>query len=119
MQQLLYLETILKLSGGAVLLLVPLTACRLFGLPKPPSGLWPRLLGSVLVGLAGATYLEGATDVRGLGMAGLAIINFVAVVAILTLLALGAAGTTRRAKSTLALLALVLLVLGLLELAQV
>ncbi len=118
MQQLLFIETVLKLAGGLVLLLLPLTACSVFGLPKPQSGLWPRLLGAVLVGLAGATYIEGATEAHGLGMAGSGIINAVAATAILAMLALGAAGTSRRGRFILALLALALLFLCLLEIAQ-
>jgi hypothetical protein len=118
-QQLLYIETILKLAGGLVLLLLPLTACSVFGLPKPQSGLWPRLLGSVLVGLAGATYIEGATQARGLGMAGCVIINMVAVAVILTLLTLGAAGSSRRGRGILALLSLLLFFLSFLELGQI
>ena len=118
MQQLLFIETVLKLSGGLVLLLIPLTACRIFGLPKPQTGLWPRLLGAVLVGLAGATYIEGASGKHGLGMAGACIINAVAAFVILTLLALDAAGNTQRGRLILALLAVALLVLCLLELAQ-
>jgi hypothetical protein len=117
-QQLLFIETVLKLSGGLVLLLLPLTACGVFGLPKPQTGLWPRLLGAVLIGLAGATYVEGATGQHGLGMAGCCIINVVAALVILTLLALDAAGNTQRGKLILALLAVALLMLCVLELAQ-
>ncbi len=119
MQQLLYIETILKFSGGLVLLLLPLTACSVFGLPKPQSGLWPRLLGTVLIGIAGATYIEGATGTHGLGMAGCLVINMVAVASILTLLTFGAAGKSRRARGILALLALALLLLSFLELGQI
>ncbi|MBU1211501.1 MAG: hypothetical protein KJ587_09540 [Alphaproteobacteria bacterium] len=119
MQQLLYIETILKLSGGLVLLLLPLTACSIFGLPKPQTGLWPRLLGAVLIGIAGATYVEGATTVHGLGMAGCVVINMVAVAVILTLLILGAAGSAHRGRWILALLALGLSGLSFLELGQI
>lgn len=117
-QQLLFIETVLKLSGGVVLLLLPLTACHLLGLPKPQSGIWPRLLGSVLVGLAAATYLEGATTIHALGIAGCAVINIVAVAVIVTLLILGGAGKSRRARLVLGLLAVVLTLLSLLEIAQ-
>ncbi len=119
MQQLLFLETVLKLSGAVVLLFLPLTACSVLGLPKPQSGLWPRLLGSVLAGIAGATYIEGSSSEHGLGIAGCAVINIVAVAVILTLLVLGAVGKTRRARWSLGLLAVLLSVLSLLELAQV
>ncbi|MEQ8822808.1 MAG: ABC transporter permease [Filomicrobium sp.] len=119
MQQLLYIETVLKLTGGLVLVFMPLMACRVLGLPRPKSGLWPRLLGAVLLGLAGATYIEGGTELRGLGMAGCAIINLVSVIVILSLIALDGAGVTRRAKASMALLSVTLMVLGILEIAQI
>ncbi len=120
MQQLLWVETLLKGSGGLVLLLLPLTAAHLLGLSKPPSGLWPRLLGSVLLGLAAATYIEGATGAsRGLGIAGCAAINLIAAGAILSMLVLGGAASTVRGRAILALLAGLLVLLSLFEIANV
>ncbi|MCH9808044.1 MAG: hypothetical protein K0U74_09945 [Alphaproteobacteria bacterium] len=115
----MFLETVLKLGGGGVLLLLPLSACHILGLPKPQSGFWPRLLGSVLVGIGGATYIEGATPTHGLGMAGCALINIVAVAVIVSMLILGGIGKTRRARWVFSLLAVLLGVLGLAELTQI
>ena len=76
LQQLLWIETLLKLAGGLSLLLAPVTVIRLFGLPASNAALWPRLLGAVLVGLSAATYIEGAwPGSRGLGLAGCIVIN--------------------------------------------
>lgn len=116
MQQLIWLETLLKASGGAVLLLAPLTACRVLGLPRPPTGLWPRLLGAVLVGVAAASYAEGA-GWSGLGLAGSVLINFVAAGAIFALLVLGSPAPTRRGRIALSALAGSLAFIALVELA--
>jgi len=106
----------LKLSGGLVLLFAPLTAAHVFGLPKPQTGLWPRLLGAVLMGLAGATYLE-AVKHDGLSMAGCVVINLLASAVIISLLALGAAAPSRRGRAVLGLLAVLLAGLALFEIA--
>ena len=79
MLQLLWIETLLKLVFGLVLASVPLTAAHLFGLSRPDSGFWPRLLGGVLIGLAGATFLEGwVKNAHGLGLGGCLVINLAA-----------------------------------------
>jgi hypothetical protein len=117
--QLLWIETLLKLAGGAVLVLAPLTAIKLLGLPPTATGFWPRVLGGVLIGISAATYIEGAWDgARGLGVAGLVVIN-ISSAAILALTALfGGGAPTRRGSSTLWTLAVLLLVLALFEIAH-
>ncbi len=64
LEQLLFLELLLKLSGGLVLLLVPLAACRVLGLPRPDHGIWPRLLGVVLIGIGGSALHRGRFEER-------------------------------------------------------
>lgn len=118
MQQLLFIETVLKLSGGLVLTFAPLTAAHVFGLSKPQSGLWPRLLGAVLIGLAGATYLE-AVKHDGLSMAGCAVINLAASAVIFSLLLLGAGATSWRGRVVLGLLVVLLAGLSLFEIAYI
>ncbi|MEO1207154.1 MAG: ABC transporter permease [Pseudomonadota bacterium] len=120
MQQLLFLEMVLKLSAGCVLVLLPLTASRVLGLPKPERGVWHRLLGSVLIGLAGAIYLEGRLPgSSGLGLAGLVVINLSAVAVVFSSLVLNLGASTGRGRSILALTAVLLLVLSILEIAHV
>lgn len=120
MQQLLYLEFLLKLSGGILLLVFPHTTARALGLPKPPHGLWQRLLGALLVGLAGAIYLEGSLPgASGLGLAGLVVINLAGAAAMLSSLILGLGAQTARGRFILGLMALLLFILALIEVAYV
>ncbi|HEX2843237.1 ABC transporter permease [Hyphomicrobium sp.] len=119
MHQLLWFETLLKLVSGLALLLAPLSVIRLFGLPAADSGFWPRVLGAVLIGLAGATFIEGAwSGSRGLGLAGLIVINLAsaAVIAIVTLF--GGGAQTRRGSLLLWVAVTVLFVLSLIEIAH-
>jgi len=116
--QLLWIETLLKLSGGLVLLLLPLTSARVLGLPVSTSGFWPRMLGALLVGLAGATFIEGSTSAsKGLGLAGMMIINLVGAGTLIALLVLGRAAATGRGRALLWVLAVLLVVLSLFEIA--
>lgn len=120
MQQLLWLETLLKLAGGAALLLAPLTTIRIFGLPPTASGFWPRMLGIVLIGIGGATFIEGAWEgSRGLGLTGLIVINLSAAAAIAFMGLFGGLAHTRRGSLALWSLVVLLLVLVLFEIAHI
>jgi len=47
------------------------------GLPRTETGFWPRLLGALLIGLAGATFLEGSSPgSRGLGLQAASLLTF-------------------------------------------
>lgn len=118
-QQLLWLETLLKLSGGVLLLLAPLTTLRAFGLPVATTGFWPRVVGALLIGIAAAAYIEGAwAGSRGLGLAGLVAINLAGAAVIAAAALLGRAAPTRRGTFSLWVLVALLLALSLLEIAQ-
>jgi hypothetical protein len=115
-QQLLWIETLLKLSGGVTLALFPFTTARLLGLPVSAAGLWPRLLGAVLIGLAGAAFIEGSTPgSRGLGLAGAVLINLVSAAMLIVLLMLERAAATMRGRGALWALAIGLVILSLFE----
>ncbi len=116
--QLLWLETLLRLSSGLVLLIMPTTTARVLGLPLPQALLWPRLLGALLIGMAAATLLEGSVaGSRGLGLGGLVVINLIGAAVIIALLVLERGSQTRRGKLFLWALALGLVALGVLEIA--
>lgn len=101
-QQLLWLETLLKLAGATTLLIMPLAAARILGLPAPQAGLWPRLLGAALLGMAGAAFLEGSIEgSSGLGLGGLALINLVTAATLVALLTFERASQTRRGRTFL------------------
>lgn len=119
MHQLLWLEALLKAVGGAALLLAPLTTIRIFGLPPSASGFWPRMLGIVLIGIGGATFIEGAWGgSRGLGLAGLIVINLAAATAIALMGLFGGGASTRRGSFALWFLVVLLLLLVLFEIAH-
>lgn len=116
--QLLWLETLLRFSAGLVLLIMPTTAARVLGLPLPQALLWPRLLGTLLVGMAAAALLEGSVSgSTGLGLGGLVLINFVTAAVLVTLLVLQRGSQTRRGKVFLWALGVGLVALGVVEIA--
>jgi hypothetical protein len=118
--ELLWLEAVLKLAAGGLLLLFPRTLARALGLPPVGETFWPRMLGAIVLGLAAATVLEGHTAGRnGLGLAGHVAINLSVALAIVALLILGRAGTAKRGRFLLAVTAIGLAVLALFELAYV
>lgn len=121
MQQLLWIETLLKLSGGLVLVLAPLTAIKVLGLPAAETGFWPRLLGAVLIGLGAAVFLEGRFGglSRGLGIAGCLLVNMIAVTVIVSQLVLMKSPPTRRGPIILWLLVTLLLLLVAFEIAHI
>jgi hypothetical protein len=120
MQQLLFLEAVVKAAIGLILMIAPGAAFKVAGLPPVPTGFWPRVLGATLFGIAGANLIEGTLlGSRGLGLAGSLAINF-AIAAMLTIqLALNAAATTVRGKLLLWVLVAILYVLILVEIAHV
>lgn len=129
-QQLFWIETLLKLAGGLVLIFLPLTTARLLGLGAATSGLWPRLAGALLIGLAAALFIEGrgtgshgygAAGHRmvGLGMAGVVLLNVAGAGILLAHLVLGGAAPTRRGNIVLSSLLVVLALLVALEIAYV
>jgi hypothetical protein len=120
LQQLLWLEIILKGGTGLALLVMPKAVTRVLGLPPFGSPFWPRALGSVLLGAAIAILL-GAWLARsnGLGLAGAATINVAAAVLIISELTVGAPGLARRGRWFLWLLVAVLLGVSLVEIAWI
>lgn len=119
--QLLWIEALLKFTGGAILVLAPLSTAQLLGLPRGSSGLWPRLTGALLLGIAGALYLEGLQLTQfkqgGLGLAGVAVINIIAAFALAALLIIGLVKTLR-GRLIMWMLVVVLCVLSVLEIAN-
>lgn len=120
LQQVLWIETLVKLAGGLVLSLAPLTAIRVLGLSRTDSSFWPRLLGALLIGLAGAAFLEGRyPGSHGLGVGGAVIVNLAGAAMLATLLALKVAAPSTRGRMVLWTLVALLLILSLLEIAHI
>ncbi len=116
MQQLLWIETLLKLSAGLPLALAPRSTIRILGLPRTETGFWPRLLGALLIGLAAATFLEGSSPGgRGLGLEGCVLVNFSGASMMVTLLVLDAGPVSVRGRAMMWTLVILLILLCVLE----
>lgn len=117
MEQLLWLETLIKGATGTALLLSPKIIIRLFALPdSSSSSFWPRLTGALLVGLAAVIFMSGAKLIDdGVGLAGLAILNFCAATILVSAYWSPKPGAQRRGKSLLGFLALALYLLAIAE----
>jgi hypothetical protein len=119
LQQLLWIETILKLSAGLLLGLAPRTTLTILGLPRTETGFWPRLLGALLIGLGAATFLEGAAGGgRGLGLEGCVLINFSGASMMAALLLLDAGPASARGRAVMWTLVILLILLCVLEIAN-
>jgi len=118
-QQLLWIETLLKFSAGLLLALAPRSTLGILGLPRAGPGFWPRLLGALLIGLAAATFLEGRSPgSHGLGLEGCVFVNFSAVSMVATLLALDAGPASARGRAMMWTLVILLILLCVLEIAN-
>jgi hypothetical protein len=98
-QQLLWLETLLKFVPGLLLALAPLTTLRVLGLPRPETGFWPRLCEALLIGIAGALFLEGTSRGHGLSLAGCIVINLCGATVLATPLVLERGPTSVRGRA--------------------
>jgi hypothetical protein len=117
MQQLLWLEMLLKLVAGLLLTLAPLTTLRILGLPRPDTGFWPRVCGALLLGMAGALFLEGTSRGHGLGLAGAIVINLCGAAVLAAQLVLEAGPASRRGRITVWLAVCLLVIVSVVEIA--
>jgi hypothetical protein len=120
-QQILWVEVVLKAASGLALIILPLTAIRVFGMQKPETGFWPRLLGAVVLGIAAAVFVTlQFPDARGgLGPAGLIPINLAGAAAMIAPLIMGTAAPTRRGRFFIVVNAVALTSLAFLEIAHI
>ncbi|MCH9766048.1 MAG: hypothetical protein K0U34_08670 [Alphaproteobacteria bacterium] len=117
-EQLLWVETLIKGTIGLCLVLSPKLVVRLFALPETPTGFWPRLTGGVLLGLAITIFLSGAQLITdGIGLGGLAIVNFSAATILLMQDLRPSPAPKRQRRTLLGWLALLLAGLAVLEIA--
>lgn len=120
MEQLLWLETVLKLVGGAVLVLIPGLVIKVLGLPPAERNFWPRAVGALLLGLGAGSFIEGSLgSARGLGLAGSVAINLVSAAVLGSVATLRLGPQTQRGQATLWALVVLLIVLSLFEIAHV
>jgi len=114
-QQLLWIETLLKFFPGLMLMLAPMATLRVLGLPRSDDGFWPRICGALLIGIAAALFLEGTSSGHGLGLAGVVIVNACGA-ALLTIMLVAERGpSSMRGRGAVWLTICVLVTLGVLE----
>jgi hypothetical protein len=118
MIQLLWIELVMKLAGGLILLTIPLTTIKVLGLPRSETPFWPRLLGAVLLGLATATFMDASVRLgHGLALGGSFAINVVSALTLGAILTLQKGPTPLRGRIVLWGLVAVLIVLAFLQIA--
>ena len=121
--QLLWLETLLKGGIGLIMLLAPVAAAKIAGLPHGNTAFWPRLFGAALLGIAAAFAFEGYTRLNtnisasGLGLGGAVIINLITILSLIGLI-LFKGTRTRRGHLLLWSMSLLLTFLMLFEIAN-
>ncbi len=77
-KNLLLIDGIANLALGVLLLLFPLGAAEIFGVPLPESNFYPTILGGVIFGIGIALLIERygfEKGIRGLGLGGAIAIN--------------------------------------------
>ena len=120
MQQILWTEIAIKAVTGLVLLLVPLSALAIAGLSRPPTGLWPRLTGALLLAISTSIWIgmEYPSARGSIGPAALVPLNLLPAAVLIAALVMGTAAPTRRGKIVLALSAITLTLLAFLDIAH-
>ena len=118
--QLLWIDALFRLTLGGLLLFFPATTIAALGLPKAGGAFWPRMLAMLLLGLAGASVLQGFVPAaQGLGLGGAFVLNVATALAVLTALAVGRLEIPGRGRLTLWVSFLLLVLLSLVELAWI
>lgn len=120
MQQLLWIEVVVKGTLGLALLLTPLVLLTLAGIQKPDSGFWPRVAGAFMLAIAASVWIGMQyPDARGsVGPAALVVINLMMTTLLVATLVLGIAAPARRGKLILAITAAGLGAFAFLEIAH-
>jgi hypothetical protein len=118
--QLLWIELVMKLAGGLLLVLVPLTTIAVLGLPRAETAFWPRQLGAALIGLSAATFMDASARLgHGLSLGGSFVINLATGGTLVAVLFLGQGPSTMRGRIVMWGLALATLGLTLVEIAYI
>jgi hypothetical protein len=118
--ELLWIELVTKAATGLVLLVMPLSAIKILGLPRSETPFWPRLSGAVLIGLGLATFMDASVRLgHGLGLGGSFVINLTIGFALAGLLYMNQGPQSRRGRIILWVLVAALLLLAAVELAYI
>ena len=117
LDQILWLDVILKLACGVPLVLMPQASFKAAGLPAAGSALAVRMLGAAMVGIASAILLQGMVHrTTGLGPGGAFLVNLTGAIVLGLMLVSGKTELPWRARLLLWLLLAAMALLAALEL---
>jgi hypothetical protein len=117
---LLFIDGLVNLLFGFLLLLFPAGVIQTLGLPATNASFYPSLLGGVLFGVGLALFLELAGSglrFRGLGLGGAILINFFGAAVLIYWLLFGHLGIPARGRIILWGVGIIVFLIGLVELA--
>ena len=117
LDQILWLDVLLKLSLGSALVLLPETSLRLAGLPSAGAKLTARLLGAAMTGIALAILVNAALHrTSGLGPGGAFAVNLIGALVLGLVLVSGKTELPFRGRALLWLLLAAMAILAALDL---
>jgi len=115
---LLFIDGIINLILGILLLLFPAGTADILGLPKSNTHFYPTILGAVIFGIGIALFIERykkEKKIRGLGLGGAIAINLCGAGVLLLWLLFGRIALPTRGCITLWIVAVIVLGTGLIE----
>jgi hypothetical protein len=115
----LFIDSVVNLLLGIIILLFPLGIDALLGLPEASNYFYTTILGAVLVGIAIALFIETFWQhkgIRGLGLSGAIAINLCGGTAIVLWLIFGTLSIPTHGKVILWLVAVLVILIGFIEL---
>jgi hypothetical protein len=116
---LLFVDGIINVTLGVILLLFPLGIADFLGLPITSTKFYPSILGAVLFGIGIALFIEilgFSRKVRGLGIGGAIAINMIGALVLVFWLLFGSLSIPIRGQIVLWAVGIVVLVIALFEL---
>jgi hypothetical protein len=118
----LLVDSIINFLLGLLLLFYPRVIIEFIGIPLVGNAFYPSILGSVLLGIAIALFLEwrrNKSEFIGLGIGGAIVINFCAAVALVAWLLFGNLGIQLKGYIIMWFLALLIVAIAVIEVSGV
>jgi len=113
LDQILWINALLSLTGGTLLFTIPRIAISILGLPGTNQYFYPRLLGAALLGVGGAIIIERmAPNSIGLGPGGAIALDITAATTLMLQLIAGRTGMAVRGRILLWFVVIALALMG-------
>jgi hypothetical protein len=118
-KRLLYIDCLVNILLGILLLLFPIGIIDLLGLPETNTNFYPSILGAVILGIGLALSLElagHAKHIRGLGLGGAVLINLIGSLVLIFWLVFGSLEIPLKGRIILWAVGLIVFSIGIAEL---